>query len=139
MLVAVWDHSMGTSTSRCSKIVEPLSLPMDAVRVSQWISSYGVLPASRRAVKYRGNSIPVFVLERFLVFNDSIFALRSTESWPMSNPPDSLLERNASVMLPQHVVARQEVYLYAGCTGYKDRVRAITNYTRSACQEETEL
>ena len=32
MLVAVCDQSAGTSTSRCSKITAPLSLPMEAVR-----------------------------------------------------------------------------------------------------------
>src|SRR5579872_2234216 len=83
MLVAVWDQSAGASTSRCSKITEPLSLPMDAVRVSHWTSSYGVLPAVSLAVKYRGKAIPCPVLAEVLAFNNSIFALRSTESWPI--------------------------------------------------------
>ena len=51
MLVAVCDQSAGTSTSRCSKMMLPLSLPMEAVRISQRTSSYGVLPGSSRAVK----------------------------------------------------------------------------------------
>ncbi len=39
ILVAVCDQSAGTSMSRCSKITEPLSLPIVAVRVSHWTSS----------------------------------------------------------------------------------------------------
>src|SRR6185437_15246756 len=76
MLVAVCDQSTGTSISRCSKMTAPLSLPIEAVRVSHWTSSYGFLPASSRAVKYRGNAIPVFsVLCADFAFVFSIFAL----------------------------------------------------------------
>src|SRR6185312_17301338 len=76
MLVAVCDHSEGTSTSRCSKITDPLSLPIEAVRVSHAISSYGVLPASSLAVKYRGNAIPALVFVPLVgVSNTSIFAV----------------------------------------------------------------
>src|SRR5213080_3058647 len=86
MLVAVCDQSTGTSMSRCSKITEPLSLPIDAVRVSHWISSYGVFPASSLVVKYRGNEIPVLVFLGSCVVNNSIFALRSTDSCPIHAP-----------------------------------------------------
>src|SRR4029077_8440612 len=86
MFVAVWDQSTGTSTSRCSKITEPLSLPIEAVRVSQRISSYGVLPDSSLAVKCRGNEIPVLIFLGLLVFNDSIFALKSTDNCPIRSP-----------------------------------------------------
>src|ERR1022692_3688939 len=79
-------HATVTSTSRCSKITEPLSLPIEAVRVSHWISSYGVLPASSLVVKYRGNSIPVLVCLGFWVFKDSIFALKSTDNCPIRWP-----------------------------------------------------
>src|SRR5690349_6529961 len=58
MLVAVWDQSTGTSTSRCSKITAPLSLPMEAVRSSHVNSSYGVLPGSSLEVKYLGKLTP---------------------------------------------------------------------------------
>src|ERR1051326_7971319 len=108
MLVAVCDQSTGTSTSRCSKITAPLSLPMEAVRVSHWTSSYGVLPASRREVKYLGNETPDLVV--VWVFNNSIFAPRSTANWPMWN----LLILRDLVIGPQHMVVRQELYLYAG-------------------------
>src|SRR5260370_25831905 len=91
MLVAVCDQSTGTSTSRCSKITEPLSLPIEAVRVSHSISSYGVLPASSLVVKYRGNEIPVLVFFVSLVFNNSILSLKSTDSCPMNSPPGFLL------------------------------------------------
>src|SRR5437763_5021973 len=112
MLVVVCDQSTGTSTSRCSKITEPLSLPIEAVRVSHWISSYGVLPDSSLAVKCRGNEIPVlFFLEDF-VFNDSIFALKSTDSCPISSPLVGILLRNASVIMPPYVVGSQELYLH---------------------------
>src|SRR5689334_6191441 len=85
MLVAVCDQSTGVSTSRCSKMIAPLSLPMAAVRVSHWTSSYGVFPGSRREVKNRGKAIPVFDFVVTGVFNASIFALKSTEIWPMAS------------------------------------------------------
>src|SRR5260370_26194897 len=91
MLVAVCDQSTGTSTSRCSNITEPLSLPIEAVRVSHWISSYGVLPASSLVVKYRGNEIPVLVLFGSFVFNNSILSLKSTDSCPLNSSPGFLL------------------------------------------------
>src|ERR1017187_624846 len=84
MLVAVCDHSTGTTTSRCSKITEPLSFPIEAVRVSHWTSSYGVLPDSNLVVKYRGNEIPVLFFLVAWGFKDSIFALRSTANCPIS-------------------------------------------------------
>ena len=59
MLVAVCDQSAGTSTSCCSKMMAPLSLPMVAERSSQTISSYGVFPGSSLAVKYFGKLTPV--------------------------------------------------------------------------------
>src|SRR4051812_23924154 len=108
MLVAVCDQSTGTSTSRCSKITEPLSLPIEAVRVSHWTSSYGVLPASSLVVEYRGNEIPVLVSLGSCVFNNSIFALKSTDSCPMSSLFRDSCLGNTFVMVPQHVVARQE-------------------------------
>src|ERR1035438_10538270 len=83
MLVAVCDHSTGTTTSRCSKITEPLSFPIEAVRVSHWTSSYGVLPDSSLVVKYRGNEIPVSLFLLVWFFNASIFALKSTASCPI--------------------------------------------------------
>src|ERR1035441_7510697 len=113
MLVAVCDQSTGTSISRCSNITEPLSLPMEAVRVSQRISSYGVLPASSLVVKYRGNEIPEWILGGSWVFNDSIFALRSTASCPMDGSSFGILRGgNAFVIVPQYIVARQELYLH---------------------------
>src|SRR5450432_3539736 len=113
MLVAVCDQSTGTTTSRCSKIVEPLSLPIDAVRVSHWISSYGVLPASSLAVKYRGNEIPVLFFAELWVFNDSILALKSTDSCPISFLLLGISYGvNAFVIVPQYVVARQELYVH---------------------------
>ena len=39
MMVAVMDQSMGTSTSRCSKMVLPLASVMEAVRRSHCTSS----------------------------------------------------------------------------------------------------
>src|ERR1035437_2794939 len=113
MLVAVCDQSTGTSTSRCSKITEPLSLPIEAVRVSHWISSYGVLPASSLVVKYRGNEIPVLVSWGSWVFNNSILALKSTDSCPMNlSSPRIAVWGNAFVIVPQYVVVRQELYLH---------------------------
>src|SRR5579862_4589131 len=88
MLVAVWDHSAGTSTSSCSNMMAPLSLAMAAVRSSQTISSYGVLPASSFCVKYLGKLTPVRWLDgsAFLLTgcNSEILLLRSTESSPTS-------------------------------------------------------
>src|SRR5260221_2208755 len=55
MLVAVCDQSLGTSTSACSKIALPLSLPIAASRRSQTNSSYG---ETFPAVKYLGKRIP---------------------------------------------------------------------------------
>src|SRR5438128_1669683 len=112
MLVAVCDQSTGASTSRCSNMTAPLSLPIEAVRVSHWISSYGVLPASSLAVKCRGKVIPDLVILVDFAFNTSIFALRSTESWPIVSPSRDCLLRNASVIMPQYIVCRQELYLY---------------------------
>src|SRR5471030_73724 len=102
MFVAVCDQSTGTSTSRCSKMTEPLSLPIEAVRVYHWTSSYGVLPASSLAVKCRGNAIPVRVFLVDLVFNNSIFALKSTEICPIAvfsfgNPTDCCLRNGAPI------------------------------------------
>src|ERR1700691_566613 len=99
MLVAVCDQSTGTSTSRCSKITEPLSFPIEAVRSSHGISSYGVLPGSSLDVKYRGNAIPVFVLVVVLGSNVSIFAI-PTASCPIdfsSSFPLHKLERLRNV------------------------------------------
>src|SRR5260370_21184622 len=93
MLVGVCDQSTGTSISRCSKITEPLALPIEAVRVSHWISSYGVVADSSLAVKCRGNEIPVLFFLGVLVFNDSIFALKSTDSFPISSPLLGFLPR----------------------------------------------
>src|SRR5581483_6798362 len=59
MFVAVWDQSEGTSTSRCSKITEPLSLPIVAVRSSQFVWLYGVTPGSSLDVKNLENDTPV--------------------------------------------------------------------------------
>src|ERR1017187_8126445 len=86
MLVAVCDQSTGTSTSRCSNITEPLSLPIEAVRVSQRISSYGVLLASSLLVKYRGKEIPFLACWVSWVFKDSILALKSTDNCPIRCP-----------------------------------------------------
>src|SRR6266851_2703334 len=79
------------------------------------MSSYGVLRGSSLAVKYRGNETPVRLLAFVLVFNVSIFALRSTESCPMviCFPPCRAL-----VILPQGIVLCQEIYLYAVSRGY---------------------
>src|SRR5476649_2403403 len=102
MFVAVCDQSTGTSTSRCSKMTEPLSLPIEAVRVSHWTSSYGVLPASSLAVKCRGNAIPVLIFLVDLVFNNSILALKSTEICPIAvfsfgNPTDNCHRNGAPI------------------------------------------
>src|SRR5271154_3624333 len=121
MLVAVCDQSGGTSTSRCSKITDPLSFPIEAVRVSHGISSYGVLPGSSLAVKYRGNAIPVFVLNIVLGSNTSIFAI-SMASCPISfSSAFRFTNWNDFVILPQYVVSRQGIYLYAVPSSYGNR------------------
>src|SRR5581483_5230262 len=106
MLVAVCDHSAGTSTSRCSKISAPLSFPIEAVLVSHCTSSYGVLPASNRAVKYRGNSTPVWTFAVCSVCTPTIFALACAmdPSWSLGS---------TSSTVPQDVVFRQGDYPYA--------------------------
>src|ERR1700691_427680 len=120
MFVAVCDQSGGTSTSRCSKITDPLSFPIEAVRISHGISSYGVLPGSSLAVKYRGNAIPVFVLTVVLGSNASIFAI-SMASCPIEFSSASLFTNwNDSVILPQYVVSRQGIYLYAVPCSYEN-------------------
>src|SRR5258707_14368428 len=55
---------------------------MVALRSYHTISSYGVLPASSFAVKYRGNSIPVRCEEGSDLFN-SFRALKFTVSCPI--------------------------------------------------------
>ena len=94
-------------------MTEPLSFPIDAVRVSHCVYAEGVFPLSNRAVKCLGKAIPALVPSEVLGFNPSIFALRSTESWPMSFY--SSPELTDSVILPQYVVLRQEIYLYGVC------------------------
>src|ERR1700742_5019692 len=59
MFVAVCDHSPGTSTSRCSKMTEPLSFPIVAVLCSQVTWLYGVAPDSSLDVKNFENDTPV--------------------------------------------------------------------------------
>src|SRR6202162_1437950 len=133
MLVAVCDQSGGTSTSRCSKITDPLSFPIEAVRVSQVISSYGVLPGSSLAVKYRENAMPVFVLVVVLGSNTSIFAI-SVATCPIEFSSASLFTNwNDSVILPQYVVSRQGIYLYAvpssyGNEGFKRTKNPVENH-----------
>src|SRR5580698_4565634 len=131
MLVAVWDHSAGTSTSSCSNMIAPLSLAIAAVRNSQAISSYGVLPASSFCVKYLGKLTPLRSVERraFLLIGckSEILSLptlwlRSTVSSPISIfplfgyaplgcAPVALCGMSARV--PPDVVCRQGLYLYA--------------------------
>src|SRR3954470_18984369 len=91
ILVAVCDHSAGTSTSRCSKMTEPLSLPMVAVRSSQLIKSYGVLPASSFAVKKRGNDTPVRSSLRRETSGIFLLVGGVMVSWPMA----ALVEGNS--------------------------------------------
>src|SRR5215470_14990569 len=102
MLVAVCDQSTGTSTSRCSKMTEPLSFPIDAVRVSHWTSSYGVLPGAIFAVKCLGNDTPARLPFFWLfVFNDSIFALRSTDNCPIRHSSRRRQQVRTLVIVPQ--------------------------------------
>src|ERR1700735_5008404 len=88
MLVAVWDHSAGTSTSSCSNMMAPLSLAIAAGGSSQAISSYVVFPDSSFWVKYLGKLTPLRWLagRAFLLTgcNSEILLLRSTASSPIS-------------------------------------------------------
>src|SRR5580700_9216148 len=61
-----------------------------------------------------------------LVFNNSIFALRSTDNWPIYHLLQLATGRFTSVILPQYMVSRQELYLYAVCWSYKPPVRKST-------------
>src|SRR5579859_583972 len=120
MFVAVCDQSAGTSTSFCSKMTAPLSLPIAAVRDSHFVSSYGVLPASSFWVKYRGNVTPMREVtgRDFLVRLGSkslILLPRSTVSCPICSPfyfRAKSVKSDNSVMMPQHIGARQGFYLY---------------------------
>jgi hypothetical protein len=60
-LVASADQLLGTSTSFCSKITLPDSPAMDAVRISQAISSAGSTPG---VVKVRGMESPLRATRR---------------------------------------------------------------------------
>jgi hypothetical protein len=55
-------------------------------------------------VKYRGKTTPVLDFAVVLAFNASIFALKSTDNWPIGILSRFLKEGGDSVMLPQYLV-----------------------------------
>src|SRR5260370_40720966 len=136
MLVAVCDQSEGTSTSFCSKMIAPLSFPIAAVRCSQTISSYGVLPGSSFCVQHLGKVTPLrWALGRAFfdtLSNSSILTLlRATLRWAISSLSSELPGTEIATKLrqvlravcnhaPRCSVASRILSIY-GAVGYSRR------------------
>src|SRR5271154_4486727 len=99
---------------------------MDAVRDSHLNSSYGVFPASNRAVKWRGNSTPTLSVTGTGRRTSFSFIATPTPSCPIGLVLRARIERQKgskatlsirfqkplSAIVPQDLAVRQELYLY---------------------------
>src|ERR1019366_8057763 len=125
MLVAVCDQSFGTSTLRCSKITLPLSLWMEAVRISHSTSSKGCPPA---LVNIRLTLIPRLVAV-------SAPGPQDWTSIETASRSDIVVRLQRNVGLPQHDLCRCG-RVTAGRTGHKKTDRLFVCPVYRSCPSQ---